>query len=97
MGDPCSLDQRLARAATEVEPGDRTAGGESFPQVVERVEAKVPGVTVRAGEIPLPVHPTVGHDCRPLQLKPSDIVQTTPLASLLTEQVKKINITGIRK
>jgi hypothetical protein len=32
VDDPCRLDQRLARTATMLQPGDRTAGHISFPQ-----------------------------------------------------------------
>ena len=67
MGNLCSLDQRLANAATQVEPGDQAAGGDSLLQVVEGVEANLPGIAVRASERPLPVHSTIRHDCRPLQ------------------------------
>jgi hypothetical protein len=62
------LDEHLARAAAQVQPGGNMAGGGPFLEAVERVEPEFPIIPVGAEEVPYPVHPAVRHGRRAFQV-----------------------------
>ena len=59
---PRRLDQRLARPAAQVQPGDGRAVAVCLGEGVNGVESQFAGVAVDSGQLTLAVHCAVGHD-----------------------------------